>query len=1072
MATTTRGACQLLATPRAALALLVVFLVALLVALLAAPASGQVLCMYPTISSRTPGTCADAPLRCAGRSHELTIGSYEFDIYPHELCPSDLAGMKFGLTWPAAWTLVSWETCPGTTAIGSLAEPGDGLELVFDPCTDGDTAVVRVVMDCTVPGRIGFTQHPGGQLAFRPCGSSQWNPYDPIIIYVEIGDYCGAEPLRGPCQSLCSARLGAFFDPPAIGAAVYEGGEATAALTAFFYDFCPVLPECTIYPLGTCVSDLQPTASWLSTELVGSGPYGRRYYTVGLDAAGLAPGTYMARIQTGWTSCSYCVATCVEVRLEVLACAPPLARSDLPLGILRRVPDDYATIAAALAAAAPGDTVAVRAGTYPGSFSLRDGVAVLGGYDPTFTIRDAGIYETVLTAGGRVATCLGCVGPTAVVDGFTITTTGAGDEDGGLVLVQNAAPTLTHNRFAGAAGARGGALYLTGSASLLADNVFAGCSSSLGGGALVISGSAGIAVERCRFEGNAAAGSGGAVLLDQSFGAVFSDCVFLDNEAAQAGGGLLVQESAATVERCVFAGNSADRGGGVAVFSPYPSSLVNLTAFGNDAANGGGVFVSDLSRATVERSIVAGNYGYGISSGNGVTLTNGCNDVWNNTPLDYHNVTVDPSSFSQDPYFCNTAARDFTIDTDSPCAPANSAGCDLVGALGAVCARSFIRVPDDQPTILAAVNSAAGGDTVAVAAGHYQERITLKDRVRLFGGYRSDFAVRDPVAFPAILDAGGFLTVVVAQSGQSRLTEIDGFVITGGHRPDGFGGGVECYGASPTIRHNVIRGNRAGHGAAIACRAGAAPAIEGNLIVDNEAGNEPGGAVYLETAAVVESNTFDANAGPLASGIVVRAGARPLIRQNIVVNGRTGAGIYADQGSVPQTSCNDVWRNAMADYFGLQPGPNALNLDPRFCPGEDRFLAEDSPCAPANAPPACGLIGARDVGCAVAGAEESAGAAPTGPAVHWMAPAGPNPMPPFAVLRYGLARAAWVRLTIADAAGRRVRTLVDGIEAAGEHEVAWNGRDGGGQAAAAGVYFIHLTADGETVGKQKITLLH
>ena len=95
-----------------------------------------------------------------------------------------------------------------------------------------------------------------------------------------------------------------------------------------------------------------------------------------------------------------------------------------------RVPDDYSTISAALSAASIGDTVAVRAGTYRESFSPLDGVAILGGYDPAFSLRDPALYETVLESSGRVAACYGCVGSTAVLDGFTMT--GGGGQDGGV----------------------------------------------------------------------------------------------------------------------------------------------------------------------------------------------------------------------------------------------------------------------------------------------------------------------------------------------------------------------------------------------------------------------------------------------------------------------------------------------------------------------------------------------------------------------------------------------------------------------------------------------------------------
>lgn len=157
--------------------------------------------------------------------------------------------------------------------------------------------------------------------------------------------------------------------------------------------------------------------------------------------------------------------------------------------------------------------------------------------------------------------------------------------------------------------------------------------------------------------------------------------------------------------------------------------------------------------------------------------------------------------------------------------------------------------------------------------------------------------------------------------------------------------------------------------------AGAEPHITGNVIADDTALDLPGGAIYLESDAVVVSNTLDANEGPLASGIAARFGAAPVVSRNIVVNGRVGVGIFADEAAVPVTGCNDVWQNEGGDYFGVVPGPDAFSADPLFCPGEERFIAEGSPCAPGHAPPACGLVGAREVGC-TSGGVTLAGPAP------------------------------------------------------------------------------------------------
>jgi hypothetical protein len=56
-----------------------------------------------------------------------------------------------------------------------------------------------------------------------------------------------------------------------------------------------------------------------------------------------------------------------------------------------------------------------------------------------------------------------------------------------------------------------------------------------------------------------------------------------------------------------------------------------------------------------------------------------------------------------------------------------------------------------------------------------------------------------------------------------------------------------------------------------------------------------------------------------------------------------------------------------------------------------------------------------------------------------------------------------VALSIRDVRGRLVRRLatpLDGVRAAGEHRVSWDGRDTGGAAVAAGVYVASIEAQG------------
>lgn len=72
----------------------------------------------------------------------------------------------------------------------------------------------------------------------------------------------------------------------------------------------------------------------------------------------------------------------------------------------------------------------------------------------------------------------------------------------------------------------------------------------------------------------------------------------------------------------------------------------------------------------------------------------------------------------------------------------------------------------------------------------------------------------------------------------------------------------------------------------------------------------------------------------------------------------------------------------------------------------------------------------------------------------------PNPFNPSTTVHFELAHAAKTLVRVYDLSGRLVRTLVDGPCAAGPQEVLWDGRDGGGQPAASGVYLVRLSADG------------
>lgn len=75
--------------------------------------------------------------------------------------------------------------------------------------------------------------------------------------------------------------------------------------------------------------------------------------------------------------------------------------------------------------------------------------------------------------------------------------------------------------------------------------------------------------------------------------------------------------------------------------------------------------------------------------------------------------------------------------------------------------------------------------------------------------------------------------------------------------------------------------------------------------------------------------------------------------------------------------------------------------------------------------------------------------------------AAPNPTQESTELRFSLARKQRVTVGVFAVDGRRVRTLYSGPLEAGEHLLAWDGRDDAGRPVANGLYFAELeTAEG------------
>jgi parallel beta-helix repeat protein len=325
--------------------------------------------------------------------------------------------------------------------------------------------------------------------------------------------------------------------------------------------------------------------------------------------------------------------------------------------------------------------------------------------------------------------------------------------------------------------------------------------------------------------------------------------------------------------------------------------------------------------------------------------------------------------------------------------------------------------------------------------------------------------------------------------GQEREIRIVGNEIRWNATP-GFGGGIYIEqsvgpnGSNALVSSNVIAGNTAGAGGALAIRWGQGNRVvfEDNVIVDNTATAAAG--IWTEKGhsdLFVEGNIFAGNSGAAivvsdydpgsflravnntiagnADGILLEFGHEAIVKNNIIVgNGRGIARGYFQSFS---STYNDVWGNDV-DYADCSPGEGDISEDPLFVGGVpfDYALTAASPCIdagdPASPPDPDGTradMGARYY-------HQSTGAGES-PVASVALSAAPNPFRDavgFSVDLDGLEGP--LEITIHDIAGRLVRTLPVVRQGPAGVEVRWDGRAASGERISSGVYFCRLVAGG------------
>jgi hypothetical protein len=356
------------------------------------------------------------------------------------------------------------------------------------------------------------------------------------------------------------------------------------------------------------------------------------------------------------------------------------------------------------------------------------------------------------------------------------------------------------------------------------------------------------------FVRNVAEAGPGATLASSQ--ATMINCLIADN-TGERGGGLLFTRPDSTLIGCTIARNRGVSGGGLYCDEGYPNLIECLIVDNYAEADGGAIFLGQasprLDRCTLVRN--RGDRGTGgiLGIGGSPILTNCI--LWNHGaelgnsffPTAQYSCVRDrdlgEANISTYPEFRNPEAGDWSLMEFSPCidagtdtgTPFNGVAPDM-GAFESP--GSFAQGPgrsspatfhvsstaetggdgfswaDALPGVGAALFRCYPGDEVWVEGGTYPEVIVLDKSVEVyggFGGFETDRGLRNPDYYTTTLSAGlKDEDLPVAQVIRAENAVLEGFTLTGAHRPTKTGAGLVVEGfSSVLIRDCRIIGNLA-----------------------------------------------------------------------------------------------------------------------------------------------------------------------------------------------------------------------------------------------------------------------
>ncbi len=238
-----------------------------------------------------------------------------------------------------------------------------------------------------------------------------------------------------------------------------------------------------------------------------------------------------------------------------------------------------------------------------------------------------------------------------------------------------------------------------------------------------------------------------------------------------------------------------------------------------------------------------------------------------------------------------------------------------------------------KTTIAAAIWDVGVGDTMFIAEGVYNERISVQDGATYLGGYNAETGVRDPELYESIIDGTGLTQWLVVKYGGNadNVITIDGLVFRNANHSEWGGAAIYCRGGmvvSNCVFRNCVSGSKAGAIFVDETAAGSSaliPAVIRGCLFDNCSCTlaQQAGAIHCESsgAFIVEDCIIRGCKG----GVMINANAEATVRNCVIYNNQVdyNGALYGGGTFINNTVCNN--QGVESRYAGCRVTGKAVN---------------------------------------------------------------------------------------------------------------------------------------------------